>query len=111
MCYPSSNILLSFAKKFDTMINSESMIFRKIWTETLKHVCKSDIAIGDIKAQAWEPTFAKCQEIVNKLIVKSMILTDVYKQFHHCDTKELERKLNGLFHGVDSCLGVTRSSS
>ena len=104
VCYSSSNVLLSFAENIYKMRNTKSDVFSKIWSETLQHACKSDISIGDVEVQVWNPTLTKCHEILDKLSDRSMTLVDIHQQFVQYDNKErLERELNMLFRGVASC--------
>ena len=111
MCYPSSNVLLSFAEKFHDMRNANSNIFSKIWTETLQHACKSDISIRDVEARVWNPTLTKCHEILDKLHDRSMLLADVDKQFVQYDREKLEMELKMLFRGVSCGAGDSRDYS
>ena len=107
VCYSSSNVLLSFAENIYKMRNTKSDVFSKIWSETMQHACKSDISIGDVEVQVWNPAFAKCHEILDKLSDKSMTLADVDKQFVQYNKERLGEELNMLCRGV----GDSRDSS
>ena len=83
-------------------------LFPRIWKSQTRAAIQEnqDLEINDIVTEIWEPTFLRCQKILDELHNGSMRLSIIDEHFgtYQTDLKKLERDLTSLCCGVWSCL-------
>lgn len=105
-CLQSTSSLQQFSHLFWIMTETfNSTIFQSIWLETMKNACDKNpnITISDVFPHIWVPTFASCQQRLEQLHDRSMSLSDVDKYFNQFKGEGLERELERLVKGFNTC--------
>ena len=115
-CFTSATPLDLILVKFNFMetrfIND---LFPRIWKSQMRAAIQEnqDLEIKDRVTEIWEPTFLRCQKILDELHSGSMRLSIIDEHFgtYQTDLKKLERDLTNLCLGVWSCLNEFRVST
>ncbi len=98
--------LMDVAEKFDVMHGDyPTDIFNKIWKEHSFFLRDSYLLIDDIKAKIWEPTFSKCNELLNSIRDGSIKLSDVDLYMKPLD-ENIATQLKRLCNGVGKCVNI-----
>ena len=106
----SAKSLLDIAVKFDIVhMKQSSSLFTIIWKEHLHSLNRVKLTIEDIKVKIWEPTFIKCNDLLNSVQDKSITLADVDRYMK--PDENITTQLKRLYFGIGECLGNSEDNS
>ena len=96
--------ILETARKFDIMQRKHSTdLFNSVWKNHLFSIRNSYLVIEDITSKIWEPTFSKCNDLLNSVCDKSIKLTDVDLYMKPLDENKA-MQLKRLHSGLSECV-------
>ena len=93
--------------KFDIMISSESTLFQMIWKKQVESAAASieKLSLQDIRTVLWEYSFKECNDLLDSLNDRSIMLSEVEKYMRPVEDNirgELEKLSTSLHKCVDS---------
>ena len=96
VCFPTSQVLLSFAWKFKNLRNSS--LFFKAWTISLEEakVKNTNLSVSDLESVVWAPAFQYCQKLLRKLRDLSITLGEVDRCFQDFTEDEITFEIKHL---------------
>ena len=113
-CFESASTLHPIVADFHCMAKVHGNdLFNRIWKNQLKVVGrqKDQLQIDDIVTQMWNPTFMKCEMLLDSLHSRTIKLCEVdeyFQQYQSNQTDQLKTLLTSLVNGVNTCLNQSQ---
>ena len=96
--------LMDVAEKFNTMhAKYPTDLFNTIWKEHVLVHKDSNLSVEEIKDKIWEPTFSKCNELLNSIYDGSIKLADVDLYMKPLD-ENIATQLKRFCNAIGKCM-------